>query len=49
MSLPHTVFVSRVDKTFQANVMNFLKIEQELGYMKKNLTEDQIFDSRFLG
>lgn len=49
MSLPHTVFVSRVDKTFQVNVMNFLKIEQELGYMKKNLTEEQIFDARFLG
>lgn len=49
MSLPHTVFVSKVDKTFQANVMNFLKIEQELGYMKKNLTEEQIFDTQFLG
>lgn len=49
MSLPHVVFVSKVDKTFRTNVMNFLKIEQELGYMNKNLTEDQIFDTAFLG
>jgi NitT/TauT family transport system substrate-binding protein len=49
MALPHVVFISQVDKAFQDNVMNFLKIEQQLGYMKKNLTVEQIFDTQFLG
>lgn len=49
MALPHVIFVSKVDKTFQENVMNFLKIELELGVLNKNLTPEQIFDTRFLG
>jgi len=49
MALPHVIFVSKVDKAFQENVMNFLKVEQELGVMNKNLTPDEIFDTRFLG
>ncbi|MCE5213351.1 MAG: ABC transporter substrate-binding protein [Methanobacterium sp.] len=49
IALTHVVFVYKVDKAFQDNVMNFLKVEQELGVMKKNLTIEQIFDTRFLG
>ena len=49
MALPHVVFVSQLDKDFQDKVMNFLKIEQQMGYIKTNLTSEQIFDTRFLG
>jgi NitT/TauT family transport system substrate-binding protein len=49
IALTHVVFVYKVDKAFQDNVMNFLKVEQELGVMKKNLTIEQIFDTQFLG
>ncbi len=49
MSLPHIVFVSLVDEEFQTKVMNFLKVEQELGYANYSLTPEQIFDTQFLG
>jgi len=49
ISLQHVVFVSQVDTAFQQNVMNFMQIEQQMGYLKKNLTADQIFDTQFLG
>ncbi len=49
MALPHVVFVSQLDKEFQAKVMNFLSIEQQMGYIKTNLTAEQIFDTSFLG
>lgn len=49
IALTHILFVYKVDKAFQDKVMDFLKLEQKLGYMKKNLTAEQIFDSRFLG
>lgn len=48
-ALSHVVFVYKVDPAFQENVLNFMKIEQELGYSKVNLTTDQIFNTRFLG
>jgi NitT/TauT family transport system substrate-binding protein len=48
IALTHVVFVSQLDKEFQAKVMDFIKIEQELGFLKKNLTPEQIFDTRFL-
>jgi len=38
-----------LDEDFQASVMNFLEIEQELGYIKANLTPEQIFDTQFSG
>jgi len=49
IALSHVVFVSQVDQGFQEKVLDFMKIEQELGYFKKNLTAEQIFDTRFLG
>jgi NitT/TauT family transport system substrate-binding protein len=49
ISLPHVVFVSQVDKAFQDNVINFMNIEIQMGYLKKNLTTDEIFDTQFLG
>jgi NitT/TauT family transport system substrate-binding protein len=49
ISLPHVTFVSLVDPAFQDNVMNFMRIEQQLGYFKANLTKEQIFDTQFLG
>ncbi|MDD1775095.1 MAG: ABC transporter substrate-binding protein [Methanobacterium sp.] len=49
IALTHVVFVSQLDNEFQAKVMDFIKIEQELGFLKKNLTPEQIFDTRFLG
>lgn len=48
-ALPHVVFVSLLDQDFQDKVMDFLYIEQQLGYIKTNLTPKQIFDTRFLG
>ena len=49
MSLPHVEFVSQVDKAFQDKVINFMNIEIQMGYLKKNMTVDQIFDTQFLG
>jgi sulfonate transport system substrate-binding protein len=49
MSLPHVKFVSQVDKAFQDKVINFMNIELQMGYLKKNMTVDQIFDTQFLG
>ncbi len=49
MSLPHVKFVSQVDKAFQDKVINFMNIEIQMGYLKKNMTVDQIFDTQFLG
>jgi NitT/TauT family transport system substrate-binding protein len=49
ISLQHVTFVSEIDTSFQDNVMNFMKIEQQLGYFKSNLTKEQIFDTSFLG
>lgn len=48
-ALPHVIFVSQLDDAFQDNVMNFLKVEQKLGFLKVNLTKEQIFDTQFLG
>jgi len=49
IALSHVVFVSQVDKSFQEKVLNFMNIELQMGYLKKNLTVEQIFDTRFLG
>jgi NitT/TauT family transport system substrate-binding protein len=49
MSLPHVVFVSQVDSSFQEKVMNFMNVELQMGYLKKNMTREQIFDTQFLG
>lgn len=49
MSLPHIKFVYSVDKQFQNNVLKFMKIENNMGYMNKTLTADEIFDTQFLG
>jgi len=48
-SLSHVVFVSQINNSFQQNVLNFMNVEQQMGYLKKNLTTDEIFDTRFLG
>ncbi len=49
MSLQHIRFVYAVDKGFQDNVLNFMNIEIKMGYLKVNLTNNQIFDTQFLG
>lgn len=49
MSLPHIRFVYSVDNGFQDNVLNFMNIENNLGYLKANLTANQIFNTQFLG
>lgn len=49
ISLQHIRFVSSVDKEFQDNVLHFMNIEINLGYLKTNLTSNQIFDTQFLG
>lgn len=49
MSLPHVKFVSQVDKAFRDKVIDFMNIELKMGYLKKPMTVDQIFDTRFLG
>ena len=49
ISLQHIRFVYSVDKDYQDNVLNFMNIESNLGYLKKNLTANQIFDTQFLG
>jgi NitT/TauT family transport system substrate-binding protein len=49
IALSHVVFVSQVDKSFQEKVLNFMNVELQMGYLKKNLTVEQIFDTRFLG
>ena len=49
ISLQHIKFVYSVDKEFQDNVLNFMNIENNMGYLKANLTANQIFDAQFLG
>lgn len=49
MSLQHIKFVYSVDKGFQDNVLSFMHIENNMGYLKKNLTANEIFDAQFLG
>ncbi len=43
MSLQHIRFVYSVDKAYRDNVLNFMNIEIKLGYLKSNLTSDQLF------
>jgi NitT/TauT family transport system substrate-binding protein len=49
MSLQHIRFVYSVDEGFQDNVLRFMNIEINMGYLKSNLTANQIFDTQFLG
>jgi len=49
MALQHITFVSSVDKSFQDNVLRFMEIEYNMGYLKENLTANEIFDTSFLG
>jgi NitT/TauT family transport system substrate-binding protein len=49
MSLQHIRFVYSVDEGFQDNVLRFMNIEINMGYLKSNLTTNQIFDTQFLG
>ncbi|MCK9151260.1 ABC transporter substrate-binding protein [Methanobacterium alcaliphilum] len=48
-SLTHIKFVSSIDKSFQKKVLEFAEIEKNLGYLNKNLTAEDIFDTQFLG
>lgn len=48
-ALTHVIFVSQLDTDFQNKVLNFMNIELEMGYLKKNLTSSQLFDPSFLG
>jgi NitT/TauT family transport system substrate-binding protein len=48
-ALSHVIFVSQLNNNFQNKVLDFMNIEIEMGYLKKNLTSSQIFDSSFLG
>lgn len=49
LSLQHIIFVSRVDKSFQDKVLELVKIENQMGYLNKSLTSDDIFNTEFLG
>lgn len=49
IALSHVVFVSQVDESFQEKVINFMNLELQMGYLKKNLTLEEIFDTQFLG
>jgi NitT/TauT family transport system substrate-binding protein len=49
LSLKHIKFVSSVDNSFQNNVLKFAKIENNMGYLNKTLTANDIFDTEFLG
>lgn len=49
MSIPHITFVWAVDQAFQDDVLRFMEIEYNMGYLKKNLTASDIFDTSFLG
>jgi len=48
-ALSHVVFVSQLNSVFQEKVINFMNIEIQMGYLKKNLTSSELFDSQFLG
>ncbi|MTK64700.1 MAG: ABC transporter substrate-binding protein [Methanobacterium sp.] len=48
-ALTHVVFVSQLNSDFQNRVLNFMNIELQMGYLKKNLTSSQIFDTSFSG
>lgn len=48
-ALSHVVFVSQLNTAFQEKVINFMNIEIQMGYLKKNLTSNELFDSQFLG
>ncbi len=48
-ALSHVVFVSQLNSTFQEKVLDFMNIEIEMGYLKKNLTSSELFDTQFLG
>lgn len=49
LSLQHITFVYSVNKSFQNNVLKFAEIENNLGYLNKTLTANDIFDTQFLG
>ncbi|HOI40596.1 MAG TPA: ABC transporter substrate-binding protein [Methanobacterium sp.] len=49
LSLQHIMFVSRIDKSFQDKVLELVKIENQMGYLNKSLTSDDIFNTEFLG
>ena len=42
--LKHVEFVAIPSKEFIGNVLKFVKIQNQLGYIKKNFTEDQLFN-----
>jgi hypothetical protein len=48
-ALSHVIFISQVDKSFKQKVLDFINIEIEMQYLKKNITDKEIFDTRFLG
>jgi len=48
-ALSHVIFISQVDKSFKQKVLDFINIEIEMQYLKKNITAKEIFDTRFLG
>ncbi|MDI9624651.1 MAG: ABC transporter substrate-binding protein [Methanothermobacter sp.] len=41
-------FIAVPTKSFIDNVMKFVEIQKQLGYIKKNLTKDDIFDLKYL-
>jgi NitT/TauT family transport system substrate-binding protein len=48
-SLQHITFVSLIDKSFQDKVLKFIEIENDIGYLNKTFTANEIFDTQFLG
>lgn len=49
LSLQHIIFVSSVDKSFQDKVLQLVQIENQMGYLNKSLTANDIFNTQFLG
>jgi len=49
MAMKNVIYVSLLDEKFQQSVIDFMIMENKLGYLNKTLTAEQLFDTRFLG
>lgn len=47
-ALKHVEFVSDPSHAYINNVLEFIKIQKKLGYIKNNLSKDDIFDLKYL-
>ncbi|HML05556.1 MAG TPA: ABC transporter substrate-binding protein [Methanobacterium sp.] len=46
--LKHVDFIAIPSKDFVKNVLKFVEIQRQLGYIKNNLTEDQLFNLQYI-